>query len=359
LITDFYAYDCYITVPSRDVYATPPSNARLSRGAAFNAAYQSGGSITQFGGLPRCGTSGFANEGLHWVGDLIVETEINTSQDCRQLIVELVEAGIQYQCRFDLQAGTATLAILDGDQPLPFTTTDGSSELSPVASTAPLAGGGCSIRMSNCDDQILVWVNDQLLAFDGPTTFDAGSFRSDEDVAPEYEPEVHPLDASPIGVAVSGGQATINRIKVLRDKYYIADDSSQFGIRDYDPERLFSLQEENISLRDIQIIMARPELWAEYPIWKARRKVTFRLDEDQFFPMGDNSPESLDARCWAGAKAFGGLPARFQEQAYRFADASYVPRDLLVGKALLVFWPHPWNTPVPFTPNFDRFRLIR
>jgi len=359
LITDFYAYDCYILVPSRAIYTTSPSNARLSRGVPFDPDYQSGGAITQFGGLPRCGTSGYANEGMHWVGDLIAETAITTDADCEQMIVELVESGIRYQCRIDLESGQAKLVILDGEKQLPFTTAGGESVLSPTASTGVIAGTDCSVQMSNCDDQILLWVNDELVSFDGPTTFDAGQFRSDQDSGPRYQPGVHPLDASPVGVAVSGGKATISRVKILRDKYYIADDNSDFGIRDYDSSKLFSLRDENISQRDIQTIMARPELWSEYPIWSTRRKVTFRLEEDQFFPMGDNSPESLDARCWAGAKAFGGLPKRFEEQAYRFAEASYVPRDLLVGKALVVFWPHPWNTPVPFTPNFDRFRLIR
>ena len=71
--------------------------------------------------------------------------------------------------------------------------------------------------------------------------------------------------------------------------------------------------------------------------------------------MGDNSPESLDARCWAGTKLRPGMTA----EADAWARADYVPRDLLVGKALLVFWPHSWNAPVPFTPNFRRMKLIR
>ena len=83
------------------------------------------------------------------------------------------------------------------------------------------------------------------------------------------------------------------------------------------------------------------------------------MHEDQFFPMGDNSPESQDARCWAGVKQHGGLPPHIAAEAYRWADAHYVPRDLLVGKALMVFWPHPWNSPVPFTPNVKRMKLIR
>ena len=85
----------------------------------------------------------------------------------------------------------------------------------------------------------------------------------------------------------------------------------------------------------------------------------FVLQEDQFFPMGDNSPESLDARCWAGTKRQQQLPRGVNQDAWRWSDDSYVPRDLLVGKALVVFWPHSWNSPIPFLPNFKRMKLIR
>ena len=108
--------------------------------------------------------------------------------------------------------------------------------------------------------------------------------------------------------------------------------------------------------RDFQTAIAEPSLWQSLRLWEARRSVQFVLDEDQFFPMGDNSPESQDARCWVEH-----LPSQagVDPDAYKFANANYVPRDLLVGKALMVFWPHYWNDPVPFTPNISRMRLIR
>jgi len=42
-----------------------------------------------------------------------------------------------------------------------------------------------------------------------------------------------------------------------------------------------------------------------------------------------------------------------------------VARDLLIGKALLIFWPHSFgklpgtNLPFPFFPNFARMGAIR
>ncbi|QEF99339.1 Signal peptidase I [Stieleria maiorica] len=359
LITDFYSYDCYITVPSRDVYDKTPSNGRWSGSPTFNPDYQSGGPLSQFRGDARFGERDLADDGLHWVGDLIVESDVTASGECKELTLELVEAGIQYQCRIDLENGNATLSILDGQQALEFSGPDGKKTATVTGSTAARSGDSFSVRYSNCDDQLLLWIDDSLVEFDGPTTFDAREFRSKDEAYPRYQDGVHPLDAAPLGIAVRGGAATIDRVKIDRDKYYVATDNSSFGIFDYDMNVLYQLAQQNVSFRDIQAVMARPDLWEQFPGWQTRRKVTFPLAEDQFFPMGDNSPESLDARCWAGTKLGHRLPDRFRDQAYMFADASYVPRDLLVGKALMVFWPHPWKSPVPFTPNFDRFRFIR
>jgi signal peptidase I len=61
--------------------------------------------------------------------------------------------------------------------------------------------------------------------------------------------------------------------------------------------------------------------------------------------LGDNSPASSDARLWNGEK--------------------YVARELLIGQALFIFWPHSFHQipgtgiPFPFFPNFARMGLIR
>ncbi|MEO1618998.1 MAG: S26 family signal peptidase, partial [Planctomycetota bacterium] len=247
---------------------------------------------------------------------------------------------------------SATLKILDGDQERSFSDGEGNDAANV---TAPLSiGGSFDIRMSNFDDHLLVWIDDELLSFDGPTTFDPRQFRKASESGPQTKPGIHPLDASPVGIAVKGGSATIDHVRIDRDKYYIACEGQQMN--DYDLSELYAL---NAGPGDVQQILESPSDWERYPVWKARRKIKFELAEDQFFPMGDNSPESLDARCWAGARPRQRLPRRFADDAYTFADASYVPRDLLVGKALMVFWPHPWNKPLPMTPNFSRFRLIR
>ena len=98
-------------------------------------------------------------------------------------------------------------------------------------------------------------------------------------------------------------QATANHLRIDRDKYYIATKNSMHGLLDYDMSASWQLAGGGVSLRDIQALLAQPDRWSTFAGWGARRTVEFDLAEDQFFPMGDNSPESLDARCWAGTQA--------------------------------------------------------
>ncbi|MEM6472999.1 MAG: signal peptidase I [Planctomycetota bacterium] len=349
-ITDFYSYDCYVHTRSRNVYVENPLNRRFAKTPPFKPEYQSGGPLSQYSSV-SFGTHGVANDGLHWVGDLMVETSVDPSEDCQEVILELVESGVQHQCVFNLKDQVASLRLIDGQTPLAFSGSES------VTAQLGVGSGPFRVRMSNFDDQILVWINDELLEFDGATTFDSGGFRDPDDRGPRYTPE-HPLDAAPVGIAVRGGSAKIDHIKIDRDKYYIASKGGVPGpLSDYDSRSVngFGLG----GAEGVQRVLATPREWSLKPIWKVARTVTFEIGEDRFFPMGDNSPESLDARCWVGSKLGARLPARFGEDAHKFWDADYVPRDLLVGKALMVFWPHPWNSPIPMTPNPKRIRLIR
>lgn len=379
-ITDFYTYGSYVLVPANAVYGNRPSssggspfsrmmNSGYSRGE-FTPGFKSGESIDQFGRLPRWGGAdngkqGLGRDGMDWVGDLMVEAQIETSNNSKELMLELVEAGVKYRCRIDLSSGQASLAI-DDVEPRDFNPAEDGSVGVPTAITSVTNGELHDIRFSNCDDQLLLWVDGSLVEFDRPTTFDARQFRTVEENHPMYLPE-HPLDGAPVGLAVRGGDATVTSLRIHRDKYYISTTSSDFGIYDYDMNLLWQLTDGAVS-RPIQIqeILADPSSWNNFPGWSARRTVEFELrsfpdepGEDQFFPMGDNSPESLDARCWAGTKPQTPLPRGVNEPAWRWSDDSFVPRDLLVGKALVVFWPHSWNSPVPFLPNFKRMKLIR
>jgi signal peptidase I len=64
----------------------------------------------------------------------------------------------------------------------------------------------------------------------------------------------------------------------------------------------------------------------------------FTLANDEFFVLGDNSPNSEDGRWWSSqGVANNGLSYR----------EGIVPRDYLVGKALFVYWPSGFDFPWP------------
>jgi len=89
---------------------------------------------------------------------------------------------------------------------------------------------------------------------------------------------------------------------------------------------------------------------------RATKDNPFVLEEDQFFVLGDNSPNSQDGRWWERpGVANKGLPE------YREGT---VPRNYLVGKALFVYWPSGFKPFAEFPfgigiiPNIGRMRLI-
>jgi signal peptidase I len=87
-----------------------------------------------------------------------------------------------------------------------------------------------------------------------------------------------------------------------------------------------------------------PKLFRDTPA------VQFKLGPDQFLMLGDNSPRSSDSRLWEN---------RWDGQEY------YVKRELLIGKALYIYWPHALDhlpgTDVwfAFFPDFGRMGLVR
>ncbi len=143
----------------------------------------------------------------------------------------------------------------------------------------------------------------------------------------------------------------VSRAQVWRDIYYIA----VRGGNNYSDFDRGDLLEVIASIKDVDVrnelrkdldgplnciawTYATPQVWAETQLFSKRGALDFELKEGQFFPMGDNSAASSDARVWFGH--------------------SYVERRFLIGKALLVFWPHLWKAPVPH-PNLPRMGRIR
>jgi signal peptidase I len=87
---------------------------------------------------------------------------------------------------------------------------------------------------------------------------------------------------------------------------------------------------------------------------RATKDNPFILEEDQFFVLGDNSPNSEDGRLW-------NRPGRANKGLSNYRVGT-VPRNYLVGKALFVYWPSGFKPfaefPFGIVPNIGRMRFI-
>jgi signal peptidase I len=248
----------------------------------------------------------------HWVGDLAIEVDLETESDRGEVALELVEGGLAYRCVVDLISGEATLTIpqQQGD-PTP-------REGTPRGPTPIRGAGRWQLLFANVDDELSLFVDGQRIAFDRICTF----VRQEDPVEPITTPREpgNPAagDLAPIGITASGATVTLHQLRVLRDLFYIGA---------YDLGR-------------------RPgELLED-------SRIDYELGPDQFLMLGDNSAASKDSRLWV--------------------EGHHVDRSLLIGKALVIFWPHPWPASwsiplrlgsselrLPFWPNFGRMRRIR
>lgn len=271
--------------------------------------------------------------GMHWVGDLAIESEVEVQGDSGELMLDLVKGGVHYTCRIDVATGVARLAIDGGKRS--FVGDEGGEVQQPQADTAVRGRGRYSLRFSNCDQELLLWVNDRVVQFAGPTTYEP-----EPDLKPRWSQQ-DAGDFEPLGIGARGVALAVPRLRVLRDVYYVAVTSETRNEHEY---------VDYYSEEDILRVMGTPELWATTPLFDARRRnVEFHLGPDQFFPLGDNSPQSRDARLWSRPDPATGQPH----------PPHFVSRELLTGEALLIYWPHAWRRPIPFWPNFKRMGLIR
>ena len=229
----------------------------------------------------------------------------------------------------DVATGRARLSI------------DGVSDWQPVAQTAIRGSGTHQVTFANADRELRLWVDGKLVAFDKPTTYD--ELDNQRPQASRHDQG----DLAPLGIGSKGAAVEVSHLRVLRDIYYIADTSVGRGdrVHDYDDYSLVP----SLNRAKLADFFASPELWQSASggsVFDGRQAVTFDLGPDQFFVLGDNSPASSDARLWPGQH--------------------YVDRELLVGKALFVYLPHPLRLFIPFTdvslgviPNLGEMGFIR
>ena len=281
------------------------------------------------------------NLGLHWVGDLGLEFWVDIKSSDGTLMFDVVEGGVHFVCEIDIATGKATLSAQDeaSKTKVTFQDASGNPVESPSAKTKINGSGSHHIMYVNADDRLNLWIDNNYVEFD------AAAFTWDGIPIPTYSAD-DPGDAEPAGIAAKNAELDITRIKVLRDLYYTS-------VKGQGPlgSQISTENETGESISIIEAYHRDPESWSSdgaadfFTAKKGQTEPMFRLekgetpDKDQFLPMGDNSPRSLDGRVWDGEK--------------------FVERDMLIGRAMLIYWPHTLNKPIKYFPNFSRMGFIK
>jgi signal peptidase I len=166
------------------------------------------------------------------------------------------------------------------------------------------------------------------------------------------------------GITAGGGACELAHVRLMRDVYYTCPD----------------LQLPNqAETHGVQTEYARnPKVAASPgdPGWgitanpiKLKRNDD-DPDLDEFFVLGDNSPQSLDGRAWVAAaptlrlwRRGGRIVGEYEFGAEPVYSLGTVPRYNIIGRALFVYWPSGFRPPglpgLPMIPNVGRMRLIR
>ncbi|MEE2825397.1 MAG: signal peptidase I [Planctomycetota bacterium] len=268
----------------------------------------------------------------HWVGDLALEADLKVESEQGSLFFRLVEGGAEFVCEIDVASGKAKLT--SSDATVQFV--EGDRQVPEASGQTQIRGkGSYQVMYANADDRIYLWVNGRLIKFDAP------DYVRSSPVLPSWTSENHG-DAEPLAVGARNLKLTVSRLKVFRDIYYTAaTNRDQIGAEFLGAGRLSPYEQ----LRQRRLLFQSPSQWAlpeskqVFQQNKGRDKPMFPLGEGQYFPLGDNSPSSLDARVWSGPH--------------------YLPEELLIGRAMFIYWPHSLNSPIPYFPNFQRMGFIQ
>ncbi len=254
------------------------------------------------------------------VSDLAIECEVNIEQAAGKLAFRLSKAGRPFECQLDLATGGIALAIPD------------QAAAEPPRSNAGISTQGRHrLLFANVDHQLTLSIDGKPVQFDKPTVYNEfyGEKQADSQFAERGE--------SPVQIGVQGASLRIEHLRVLRDIYYTYGQQNRATDVTCFPESALS------HLREVQ-----PDIRPYDQYYFVGKEGDGSGREDQFFPLGDNSPSSADGRYWR--------------------TEHFVDRRLMVGKALFIYWPHSFDKirlsddhsiPFPFFPNFGRMGFVR
>ncbi len=204
---------------------------------------------------------------------------------------------------------------------------------------------GCEVVLVHADARVTLWIDGKMVLQSTDEQF-PGDYEWVKRRIAKVRRRAIPIPR--VGIAAQGGPAQLRHIAVMRDVYYTSPDL-----------RFIRPDVTGDYARSLGVAPHQPG-WATtgHPLVLAKDPDNPELDE--FFVLGDNSPQSHDGRTWTEAAPTLQLRDAQGEAVYQLGT---VPRYNLIGKAFCVYWPSGYRPPglagLPIIPNVGRMRLIR
>jgi signal peptidase I len=229
---------------------------------------------------------------INWVGDLMVECNVEVTTAGGQFYLELNKGHQRFQAKWDLTSGDCTVYRIGAK---------GAAEQLGSAATALRGTGSHLVRFANFDSRLTVWVDRELVFGDGvphdPIELPAaGEKVTFEDIQNRCGPQENDLKR-PASLGATGINLKVTDLRLWRDTYYTM----------------------NVSHADVYAPPLSPEVLASPAAWEPFRRLEptgFYVYPNHYLCLGDNSTHSSDSRDW-------GL----------------VPERLMLGRALMVYFP--------------------
>jgi len=223
-------------------------------------------------------------------------------------------------------------------------------ELARAKTSAIGEGSGRKIELAHVDHSVKVWVG-------GKKVIDKNYSIGLDKLKKRLErAHAEPLPIPGARIAVSGGRLELTHLKLMRDVYYTDFKLSQSGRESLDFLTDYARKGGNVRSGDPGWgVIGNP-----ITLKKADAANGENPDLDEFFVLGDNSPQSLDSRGWIEAAPSLRLYDDDKKPQYKLGT---VPRYNMIGKAMFVYWPSGFRLSLlpglPIIPDVGRMRLIR
>jgi len=270
--------------------------------------------------------------GVHPVGDLRLTGDVRALAGCQRLVVELRE-GRQVH-RFEIPGPAAAADARPGVSSEEIgTASTARSEQAAESAWKLEAGAWVSFSASNLDDRL-------ELALDG-------------DVVAALEVPATANQASSFTLRVEGEGAELEDLETWRDIFYTSGTKGEFRIPPRHYVMLGDNTQDSSDSREWLFIHYRWDgpgsegQWVRGNLFKTSPREPLNGNPIQV-PGGPEGPRVFFRDEWGELHSFVARAGSLGAQ----EEAPYVPRELVVGRAVLVFWPL-W----PFTADAAIWRL--